>query len=439
MVFKTDFKVKTTPIAIFALIFIAAACMACFSCTNDTNEASNDINKENANASYLTQCMETGLPVVRIDTENGAGIFDKVTEVPMNMKILNEDSSESNYKGTIRIRGNATAGYPKKPYKIKLSEKAEILGMPKNKSWVLLANYCDKTLMRTAIGFKTSELLNLSWTPKAEFVELIINDEYLGNYLLTESVKEGKNRVDINDDVKKGDYGYLIEKDGYYASEPVWFVTSDYKYGYSFKFPDNEDITTEIKEYIENYINDFERVLKSENTLAFDEENGYQKYIDLDSWCRWFLVQNIIANLDSNYFMYKKDTTSSKLYMGPVWDFEWSIGIGWYDGARPNPNHGWINPIYFERLLDDSHFSAKVKEIWRSELSGLETELLGYIEELREKLSKSQKVNFTRWNIMNSVVSVGGIPMGSYDAEVDCDKAFLSEHIKWLDSAINGL
>lgn len=392
-----------------------------------------------SNTAHVTQCVETGLPVVRIDTENGAGIFDKVTEVPMNMKISNENYSKSNYKGTIRIRGNATAGYPKRPYKIKLSEKAEILGMPKNKSWVLLANYCDKTLMRTAIGFKTSELLNLSWTPKAEFVEVIINDEYLGNYELTESVKEGKNRVDINDDVKKGDYGYLIEKDGYYAREPVWFVTSDYKYGYSFKFPDNEDITTEIKEYIENYINDFERVLKSENSLAFDEENGYQKYIDLDSWCRWFLVQNIIANLDSNYFMYKKDTTSSKLYMGPVWDFEWSIGIGWYNGARPNPNHRWIKPIYFERLMEDSHFSAKVKEIWKSELAGLETELLEYIEELREKLSKSQNVNFTRWNIMNSVVSVGGIPMGSYDAEVDCDKAFLSEHIRWLDTAINGL
>lgn len=80
----------------------------------------------------------------------------------------------------IRGRGNATFGYPKKPYKIKLDEKSEILGMPSDKEWVLLANYCDKSLLRTSIAFKLSELMSMPWTPRTEFVELFLNGRYEG-------------------------------------------------------------------------------------------------------------------------------------------------------------------------------------------------------------------------------------------------------------------
>lgn len=402
-------------------------CKATFSKNDTTKSAESDV-------AEVVQNVNTGLPVIRIQTQNNTPVVDKVTEIPMEMSV-NDNDNENNYAATIRIRGNATAGYPKKPYKIKLSSKEELLGMQKNKSWVLLANYCDKTLMRTAIGLKTSELLNLAWTPRFVFVELILNDEYIGNYQLTESVKEGKMRVNISDD------GYLIELDGYYKAETVWFETDKRKYGYSFKYPDEEDITEEKKTYIKQYLDDFESTLEKGSTT----EKTYQDYIDVDSWSRWFLVQNIIKNLDTNFFMYKNDATfDSKIFMGPVWDFEWSLGIGWYYGERPNTDHSFVKHIYFSQsttsksLLEYDDFKSKIKEIWENKKDEIKT-IIPYMDELKIKLDKSQKINFKRWDILNSSVSVGGIPLGSYDAEFECDKEFLNNHIEWLSSQINNL
>ena len=98
--------------------------------------------------------------------------------------------------------------------------------------------------MRPAIGFKTSELLNMPWTPKFKYVELVLNGEYLRNYQLVESVKEGENRVNIDES------GYLIEiDDSYYHREPVYFTTSTKNHFYSYKYPDYENITANINDY----------------------------------------------------------------------------------------------------------------------------------------------------------------------------------------------
>ncbi|MDR1972697.1 MAG: CotH kinase family protein [Treponema sp.] len=376
--------------------------------------------------------VDTGLPVVYIETQNRQHINSKETYITANMII--KDHNNIVHENTMRIRGrgNATWTYPKKPYKIKLDSKANFFSMGNDKDWVLLANYCDKSLMRTGLAFEMSKILNFAWTPDAEFVELVLNGEYQGNYQLVEGIKQDTKRVNIPSD------GFIVERDGYYLQEPKYFVTNE-GFGYSFKNPDTDDLTNDQWDYIKNYLNGFETVLYSDGFN--DPDDGYQKYIDIDSFAGWFLLQNIIANMDTNPYLTKSDfTPSSKVFMGPPWDFEWSNGIGWYDGPRPRPANYWVcNGWYYEKLLTDTAFVNKLKELWSTYRSPINQAALQYIDNTKVKLTQSQKLNFRRWDILNTRVSVEGIPLGSFDAEVGCDRQFFVNHMAWLDTAINGL
>lgn len=376
------------------------------------------------------ELIETGLPVLYIDTENEKVVDSKDDYVNANMVIKKEGEIISENSLRIKGRGNATWTYPKKPYKLKLDSKASILDMEEAKDWVLLANYCDKTLLRTSIAFQLSRLMQFPWTPDDHFVEVVLNGEYLGNYQITEQIEQGSNRIDIPGQ------GFIFERDGYYEQEPKHFVSALRGYGYSFKNPDPEDdLSDDQWHYIKNHMDEFESILASE-TFA-DPLNGYRRYIDESSFVRWFIFQNILANMDTNVYLIKEDMNDSKLSMGPVWDFEWSIGIGWYDGIRPRPANYYVwesNVFYYDRLLQDPHFKAKVKELWNN--IAVTDQILQHIDETTQLIGKSQELNFKRWDIMNTRVSVGGIPMGSYEKELEVDRQFFINHMNWLNGEI---
>jgi hypothetical protein len=379
--------------------------------------------------------IDTGLPVVVIETENRKSIFSKEEYVNASMAIKYQ--GDTLYSGTMKIRGRGNAtwfNYPKKPFRIKLDGKADLLGMGAEKDWVLLANYGDKTLMRTAFALELSERMNFPWTPKYRFVEVFLNGDFIGNYNLTEHIEQGENRINVPE------RGYIIERDDYYSDEPVWFKSAVRGYGWSFKSPDTDDITGQEVEYIRKYVDDFETALAS--PLFGDPEKGFRQYIDMYSFARWFVFQQIIANMDTNFYLLKDGADdNSKLTMGPVWDFEWTTGTGWYEGPRPRPADYWVlngDGFYFDRMLQDEGFRALVKSVW-AEYRSAATEMLGYFEVLRQELYESQKLNFQRWDILNRKIHVGGIPLGSFDKEVDCDIQFYENHLTWLETAFNEL
>ena len=140
---------------------------------------------------------------------------------------------------------------PKVPYKLKLSHKAPLLGMSANKHFVLLSNYFDKSLMRAAIGFKIGELLESSWTPESRFVELVFNGKYQGNYQLTESVREGANRIRVDETGFLTEYIYPDR----IAEEKVLIQTIDSGYYYKFMYPDEKNITARRVQYADNLMN----------------------------------------------------------------------------------------------------------------------------------------------------------------------------------------
>jgi spore coat protein CotH len=378
------------------------------------------------------QLIDTGLPVVYIETEDGKTIDSKTDYINAKMTVTT-NIGRTLHQNDMRIRGRGHATwivYPKKPYRLKLDNKTNLLGMGEDKDWALLAGYCDKTLMRTSIAFKLSELLGFPWTPKSQFVELVLNGEYMGNYMLVEAVKQDAKRIDIPK------AGFVIERNGYYLEEPVWFTTIK-GHGFTFKNPDTDVLTETQINYIRNHINEFENILYSASFN--DPVNGYSKYIHTESFVRWFLFQQIIANMDTNPYIVKDDMTgASKLSMGPVWDFEWSLGIGWYDGFRPRPADYWVwyEGFYFQRLLQDAAFARQLQQMWEKYNSSVKQDILQYISATEQKIMKSQELNFQRWDIMNQRVSVGGIPMGSFEKEVDCDRQFFINHINWLQTAL---
>jgi hypothetical protein len=377
--------------------------------------------------SFDGDLVDTGIPVVYINTENEEAITSKDIYVKGKMVIKEDGKVLSENSLRIRGRGDSTWTYPKKPYKLKLDDKADIMGMGNDKDWALLANYCDKTLLRTGIAFKLSKLMNFPWTSDDRFVELVLNGEYLGNYQLTEHIKQDDNRVNIPKT------GFLFERNGYYLEEQRYFVTPR-GLGYTFKNPDPKDeLTDEQLNYIKNYMYEFEAVLES--STFNDPVTGYQRYIDMESLVLWFVFQNILANIDTNIYLTKDDMGDSKLYMGPVWDFEFSLGIGWYEGPRPKPANYYVSnessKFYFDRLLEDPAFKTKIKELWNR--LNVTDEILKYMDDTVELLEKSQALNFKRWDIMNTRISAGGVPMGSYEKEVECDRQFFISHMNWLN------
>ena len=384
------------------------------------------------------QLMETGLPVIYIETQNSQSITSKYDYVNGTI-MVSQSGSVLHPAQTMQIkgRGNATWDYsPKKPYRIKLDSDAGFLGMNIDKDWVLLANYNDKTLMRVGLGFQLSKAMGFPWTPEARFVELVLNGQYVGNYQLVEHIEEKSSKVNVSDLM-----GSIFEWDNYYDQEPIYFTTQIGR-GYSFKHPDpDKGISDERFNNIKNYIHQLENVLASDDFN--DPHDGYQKYIDIESFARWFLFQNILANIDPNWYITKYDNTaSSKLLMGPVWDFDWSLGVGWYSGPRPRPANYWVTSgWYYSKLLKDSAFVHEVQNQWNTNKEALKQVVLNYISQTRSEIYESQKLNFRRWDVLRTQLAyeVGGIPLGSFDAELDCDIQFFNNHHDWLNDAIMAL
>lgn len=378
----------------------------------------------------------TGLPIFHLTTE--APVTSKDNYVKGNLTI-NANTQFKQEEGAISLemkgRGNSTWGLPKKPYRLKLDNKASILGLAAAKNWVLLANYSDKTLMRTSFAFELGQSLGTDFTPNAIPVEVVLNGVYLGSYLLTEQVEVNKGRVDITE-LKTGDIttdkisgGYLLEVDER-LDEDFWFRTNK-KLPFNIKSP--KDINQTQLNYIRNYIQDTENAIFATNFA--DPQNGYAKYINVNSFINWYLVQELVKNQDARKYssiFYYKDR-NGKLGMGPLWDFDLAIGNVNYSEAI-GPRGWWVkNGTWFNRLFDDPAFKQKVRARW-DEIKNKEiAKALDNIDNRASYLELSQRENFKRWDILNEQVWPNPQILGSYEAEVKQIKEWLKIRITWLD------
>jgi len=276
-----------------------------------------------------SQTQLTNLPTFYITTENGAAITSTDIYVPGFLTVVSSDTSEVITADTIEIRGrgNSTWNFAKKPYRIKFENKRKLLNLPvKAKDWVLLANHANKTLIRNAVAFEVGEYLGMDFTPSVRFADVVLNGTFLGNYMVTDQVEVGGDRVEVEKqdttDITEPNItgGYLLEVDGFAAQEPLWFTTNK-GVMITVKYPGSEDINQQQLDYIRNFTNSFESTLFS-GTYA-DPAIGYRAMIDTTSFIDWYIASELTGNPDCFWstYLYKKRGIP-KFFYGPLWDYD---------------------------------------------------------------------------------------------------------------------
>lgn len=387
---------------------------------------------------------QRGIPTIEINTAESTPIDSKEEYVNASIKIKNCPPQYGiiNDSCKIRGRGNATwKDYPKKPYKIKLYNKQNLLGFPANKDWVLLAEYNDKSLLRTSYMCEVSKALEMAYTVNYQHVELTLNGEYLGVYVLTDQVERAKDRVNIEDD------GFLIEDDNYYDREPLFF-TSVLDYNYTFKYP-NANKANIVKDddnylFIKNFIDEMENSLQA---IPYDSDT-YKNYIDIESFAKWYIANEVLGNWEPNLF-YVLPSRESKLKMMPLWDAEWSLGLackgneqradGWYLRPHESPSdiYLWKNRKYFQYLTKDPYFNEIVNNEWNKFKENLET-VKGAILSKQQEIQEVQQRNFDKWPIMGKyIIAVMLVAFPTWQEEVEYAANYFEQRIQWLDINLN--
>ena len=392
---------------------------------------------------YTDQLTSNGVPIVEVNIENGAPVDSKETWFNCNVRIGKDYYDTVVSDGKIRGRGNATwKDYPKKPYRIKFSSKESPFGFPANKDWVLLAEYNDHSFLRVPYMCEVSKAAGAEYTINYQHVNLYLNGEYQGLYILTDQVKTGKNRVNVEDD------GFLIEEDKYYDKEPLWFSTAS-GFNYSFKYPDADDGAIVNGDDNYTFITGFFSNLES--ALGNITVNPYavSSMIDYTSFAKWYLIQELTGNWEPNRF-YVLESRSSKLKMYPAWDPEWSMGLARND--NPNNPDGWYFPPvqpdndaiiwktrqYYPWLFNDPAFITTLKSEWNAMKPHLSA-VSSRINEVETEIEAAQSDNFAKWQVLDKCSGAALIALGSWEAEVDYVKTFFVNRITLMDNYIQNL
>lgn len=389
-----------------------------------------------------TTSLSEALPIqtfakVNMTTVGGVAIASKDTYVDGQFTIdPNGLDASLAFTGSMKIkgRGNSTWLFPKKPYKIKLNSTAVIMGMPTDKEWVLLANYSDKTLMRNEIAMEMGRRLGMAYVPRTQTVEVNLNSTDLGTYVLTEQVKISTTRVNaVSTDVTGG---YLIEIDQ--RRDQTYRFETTTSEPYAIKEPSVP--TAPQLAYIQGYVQDAEDAL---NSAGFENPTtGYAGYIDVDSFIDWYLVNETLQNSDagnySSIYFYK--SSGGKLKMGPLWDFDISIGNNDYTNAQYTT--GWwirTQSPWFSRLFQDPVFASRVKARW-NQMRALSSDLTAVnkmIDRNAYAFDLVQRTNFFLWDILGIYVWPNRVVTGSYAGEVAAMKTWITARMQWMDQQFN--
>lgn len=393
------------------------------------------------------------LPIVNINLADGVAVdaIDRELTTPMTFSLdctgAEEYESIGAVSGTIRGRGNSTWLWDKKPYKIKLDKKASLLGLDDNKDWILLANYADKSLIRNTLAYELGRVLDhITWSPHSYPVDLFVNGEYRGVYALGEHMEVANGRVDIEEGSTDPDTDYLLEIGGMNMTGDVngvhYFHTDGRLVRFAtFKSPDFEEITEAQKAFITDYFQ------KAEDAIKKGE--GYEKYIDVDSFVDWIILHELSYNVDSCFrrscFLTKEK--GGKIRMGPIWDFDLAFG----NFSRDNKKYdNWVTVGSDEKdayvqynwctyLLRDKEFCQRLAERWEEVRDELLTVANDTIDSYGALLDGSQQENFKVWDIWNIRAGYQAkwcATANTYEKQLQYLRDFLSKRAKWMDDAI---
>ena len=404
----------------------------------------------------------TNLPTLSYHTYSGNEPYDKVNELDANMCLIYDDGTLiQEYPITARLRGNASTGFPKKPYRIKFNDGkthhmlrgSKMESPAKARKWTLINNYGDKTLMRNIVSFETSRRIGMEYTVWCQPVDVIVNGEYKGCYQLCDQITADPYRVpvtemeptDIEEPFVSG--GYLVEVDAYAGSERSKF-SSKRGIPVTIKEPGEDEIVREQSTYIKNYFDSMENLIWSSNYT--DPETGYRSKLDLDSFLKYLLLGEFTGNTDTYYSTYMyKERSSDLFYVGPGWDYDLAFDND--NRTYPVNNHSdWVFRTggssasgmvsLVNRVMSDPYADNRLKEIWaeiRDEKRITVDDMVHYVDSMEEAMAASARLNFLRWPILNQRVHQNAYALGSYDEEVEMIRNCIRGRVEWFDNKLN--
>ena len=396
----------------------------------------------------------TNLPCVVIHTKDGVEPWDKQTYIESIVTILSDQQSEIGNQSVIlqdtaglRLRGNMSINFPKKPYRIKFSHKHKVLGSPaKAKNWVLVNNYGDKTLMRNIVAFQVSRAADMPYTPFSEAVDVLVNGEYKGCYQLSDKIEVKKGRIEVQEmsstdtegEALTG--GYMWEVDSYAYDEQVYFYTNR-DIGITVHYPKGDEVQQEQLSYIQ----DFCQTLEDKAYKASAYNASWREHVDYSTFARYFLINQLCGNPDLYWSMYMyKQRGDQKAYTGPVWDFD--IAFDNDDRIYPLKNAtdytygitGEAATFAKKILFADKQAKDDMKGCWHVMRNhGISAdELTEYVDSLAQELEQSQRLNFIRWPILSQRLHQNPVALGSFSAEVKRLKEYLAMRVNWMDNKL---
>ncbi|MEL7531591.1 MAG: CotH kinase family protein [Bacteroidota bacterium] len=390
---------------------------------------------------------------------NGKGQINRSTELP------------NHFDGNIGIelRGNSTQGFEKTTYSLEIRNAAnqdssvKLLGMGKEEDWILHAMVIDKTQLRIPMSFRLFRLMG-HYAADWRYVELIVNGEYRGLYLLTERIKRDKNRVDIaklqEDDIEGDELsgGYILRIDwiddydaGFFSrflsqgKEPMF---------YQWYYPRARDIQPEQAAYIQDYIDQFEEAVFAERFVN-SQGKRYTEYIDQKSFIDFLLINEFSKNSDgyklSSYLHKEKESRGGRLRAGPIWDFDQTYGLsrvcsnddytGWtYLQNQPGCEDLESMPMWWQAMIQDSLFANELKNRWFQLREWvLHTDSVhNWIDRTVKQIEQPIEGNFALWDYF-----IGGeiwyepqpVPQ-SYAEEISYLKNWTYNRLLWMDQNI---
>lgn len=387
------------------------------------------------------------------------------------------DSAEKG-KIEMRGRGNSTWGLPKKPFRMKFTEKFSPIGLnhAKEKSWVILAQDMDKSLLRTHLAFEYSRILfnaadnyhhekAVLFTPCSRFINVYLtgdyydsstgrtrymDGEYLGVYQMSDQVQRADGRIAVDKlkasdgaDPEKITGGYVIEAD---LHEGNHYTSKGIKLTY--KYPEDDDFDQAQYDYITDFINKAEAALYGSNYK--DPENGWRKYFDEKTLADFIIVKEFVGDLDgyTSTYMYKR-RGYDKLFFGPIWDCD----KGWNNDKRvPHWEYQpleslmiyagfWMPPYvsndWFHRLWTDETFRAFVAKRWADKKEELKAVTSKVLAEVPADMAKAIEANFEVWPFYYQYSGEANMPAKDYPSEIQRIAKLSSEREALLDRLFN--
>lgn len=341
-----------------------------------------------------------------------------------------------NSSSKIRIRGNSSAKFDKKSFKIKFSDKVNMLGLGKadRKDWVLVANHCDQSLMRNYVSYSLAQSFEgFEVAYDCAHVNVYINGKYNGVYILTEQVETGKSRVDIETEGVNDDIGFLLELDSREKLDSGECIQID-----GLRFAIKSDFTTNGQyKYAKDYLTKCNKAIKKGN------KEEIEALVDIDSFVDMYLLQEYVKNFDVGFaslFMYIEEN-GGKLYFGPAWDFDISMGNddrledGGFEELFTGERRGFgIGHEWFVCAMDQKWFRDLVKERYVELYPIIQSEISNSVKYYLANKSELEK-NFDKWDILGDRIFLEPesiVANETYEEHFDHLIIWLEGRSKWL-------